>query len=303
MTHASALRALLADTSLPLVVPGAGTPIEARAIERAGFPAVYLSGYAVAAWRHGLPDIGLLGIGEAAEALAAVARVTDLPILADADTGYGDSTSVWANVRLLESAGAAAIQIEDQVWPKKCGHMVGKEVIDQDEAVRKIATAVEARRDSDTVIIARTDALAPRGLDEALTRARRFREAGADIVFVDAPSSIEELTRIGEVVDGPLMANMSEGGVTPALSADEFHALGFQVVIFPTAPLRIAVKPMEEFLADLRRDGDSRPWRDRMHGLDELNELVGLDDYLTIGDRASSRSLPSSGPSIAVDLP
>ncbi|MBU1587542.1 MAG: isocitrate lyase/phosphoenolpyruvate mutase family protein, partial [Actinobacteria bacterium] len=160
MTKASTLRALLADTSAPLVVPGAGTPLEALAIQGAGFPAVYLSGYAIAAWRHGLPDIGLLGAGEALEALAAVARVTELPLIVDADTGYGDATSVWSNVRLLEAAGAAAIQIEDQVWPKKCGHMVGKEVIDADQAARKIATAVQARRDPDTVIIARTDALA-----------------------------------------------------------------------------------------------------------------------------------------------
>jgi 2-methylisocitrate lyase-like PEP mutase family enzyme len=288
MSSASDLRALLADTSTPLVVPGAGTPLEALAAQKAGFGAVYLSGYAIAAWRHGLPDIGLLGAGEALDALAAVTRVTDLPILADADTGYGDATSVWANVRLLEAAGAAAIQLEDQVWPKKCGHMVGKEVIDADEAVRKVATAVAARRNPDTVIIARTDSLAPRGLDEALSRAQRFRDVGADVVFIDAPSSVEELTRIGSTLEGPIMANMSEGGLTPALSASEFHALGFQLVIFPTTPLRVAAKSIEDFLGDLKRDGDSKPWRDRMHGLDELNELVGLDDYLSIGDRASA---------------
>ncbi|WP_158507129.1 oxaloacetate decarboxylase [Subtercola sp. Z020] len=288
MTHATTLRALLADTSTPLVVPGAGTPLEARAIEQAGFGAAYLSGYAIAAWRYGLPDIGLLGAREALDALTAVARVTDLPLIVDADTGYGDATSVWANVRLLEAAGAAAIQLEDQVWPKKCGHMVGKEVIDADEAVRKVATAVEARRNPDTVIIARTDSLAPRGLDEALSRAARFRDAGADVVFIDAPSSVDDLTRIGSTLDGPLMANMSEGGVTPLLTADEFHALGFQLVIFPTTPLRVASLAIEGFLADLRTSGDSKPWRERMHGLDELNELVGLDDYLSIGDRASA---------------
>ncbi|MGC0368883.1 isocitrate lyase/PEP mutase family protein [Microbacterium sp. SLBN-111] len=292
MTPASQLRGLLADTAAPLVVPGAGTPLEALAIQRAGFGAVYLSGYAIAAWRHGLPDIGLLGAGEALEALTATARVTDLPLLVDADTGYGDATSVWANVRMLEAAGAAGIQIEDQVWPKRCGHMVGKEVIDADEAVRKIATAVEARRDPDTVIVARTDSLAPLGLDEALSRAQRFREVGADVVFIDAPSSIADLRRIGAELEGPIMANMSEGGVTPALSADEFHALGFQLVIFPTAPLRVASMAMSDFLTDLRRDGDSRSWRERMDGLDELNELVGLDRYLTIGDRASSLELP-----------
>jgi methylisocitrate lyase len=287
MSHASTLRALLADTAQPLVVPGAGTPLEVLAAQKAGFDAVYLSGYAIAAWRHGLPDIGLLGAGEALDALAAVTRVAEVPIIADADTGYGDATSVWSNVRLLEAAGASAIQLEDQVWPKKCGHMVGKEVIDIDEAVRKVATAVEARRNPDTVIVARTDALAPLGIDEAITRAIAFREVGADVVFIDAPRSVEQLAHIGSSVEGTLMANMSEGGHTPPLSADEFHALGFQLVIFPTTPLRVAAKSIEDFLADLRRDGDSKPWRERMHGLDELNELVDLETYLSIGDRAT----------------
>jgi 2-methylisocitrate lyase-like PEP mutase family enzyme len=146
MTNASTLRALLAETSKPVVVPGGGTPLEALATKAAGFDAFYLSGYSIAAWRHGLPDIGLLGAHEAVEALRAIVRVTDIPLIVDADTGYGDETSVYANVRLLESAGAAAIQLEDQVWPKKCGHMIGKEVIEADEAVRKIASAVDARR-------------------------------------------------------------------------------------------------------------------------------------------------------------
>jgi methylisocitrate lyase len=287
MSGASLLRELLARTDRPLVVPGGGTPLEALAVQQSGFEAFYLSGYAVAAWRHGLPDIGLLGAAEAAAALTAVTRVTRLPVLADADTGYGDATSVFANVRLLESAGAAAIQLEDQVWPKRCGHMVGKEVIAADEAVRKVATAVEARRDPDTVIIARTDSLAPLGIDEAIARARRFVDVGADVVFVDAPGSAEELALIGREVPGTLMANMSEGGRTPALSAAELHALGFALVIFPTTPLRVASRAMGDFLADLRKDGDSAPWRSRMHGLDDLNELVDLDTYLAVGDRAA----------------
>jgi len=289
MSTASTLRSLLERTSEPLVVPGCGTPLEARAIQAAGFPAVYLSGYAVAAWRHGLPDIGLLGAGETEAALSAVTRVVDVPVITDADTGYGDATSVWSTVRLLEQAGAAAIQIEDQVWPKKCGHMAGKEVIGADEAVRKIATAVEARRDPDTVIIARTDSLAPLGVDEAIARGQRFKEAGADVVFIDAPQSLDHLGLIGRSIRGPLMANMSEGGLTPALSADEFHALGFQLVAFPTTNLRVAAMSMQLFLADLRVSGDSRAWRERMHGLDELNELVGLEGYLDVGDRALGR--------------
>lgn len=289
MNDAAALRRLLAREDRALLVPGGATPIEALAIERAGFDAMYLSGYAIAAWRHGLPDIGLLGAGELLDALNAVRRVSSLPIMVDADTGYGDVTSVYANVRLLEDAGAAAIQIEDQVWPKKCGHMLGKEVIDADDAVRKVATALDARRDPDTVIIARTDALGPRGIDEALARALRFADAGADVVFVDAPGSREDLARIGATVPGLSMVNVSEGGRTPTLPASEFYELGFAVIIYPTTLLRSAVKTMEDFLADLHRRGDSGGWRERMHGLDELNDVVRLEDYLVVGDRENNR--------------
>jgi len=289
MNHATTLRELLQREDRSLIVPGAGTPLEALAIERAGFEALYLSGYAIAAWRHGLPDIGLLGAGELMDALYAVKRVSNLPIIVDADTGYGDVTSVYANVRLLEAAGAAAIQIEDQVWPKKCGHMVGKEVIDADEAVRKVATALDARRNPNTMIIARTDALGPRGIDEALERARRFADVGADVVFLDAPSSREDLVRIGQTVPGFLMANVSEGGRTPTLLASDFHELGFRLVIYPTTPLRLAAKTIADFLTDLRSEGDSLAWRERMYGLEELNGLVRLEDYLVIGDREDAR--------------
>ena len=215
--------------------------------------------------------------------------MSNLPVIVDADTGYGDVTSVYANVRLLEAAGAAAIQIEDQVWPKKCGHMVGKAVIDADEAVRKVATALDARLDPDTVIIARTDALGPEGIDEALARAVRFAEIGADVVFVDAPGSREELARIGTTVSALLMANVSEGGRTPTLPASDFHELGFDLVIYPTTPLRLAAKTMQDFFTDLRRDGDSLTWRERMYGLDELNDLVNLEEYLVVGDRENAR--------------
>ena len=295
MSNATALRELLASKS-PLVVPGGGTPLEALATATAGFPAFYLSGYAIAAWRHGLPDIGLLGAGEAVDALAAVMRVSNLPVIADADTGYGDATSVFSIVRLLESTGAAAIQIEDQVTPKRCGHMIGKEVIDSDEAVRKVATAVAARRNDDTVIIARTDSLAPLGLDEAISRAQRFAAAGADVVFVDAPRSIEELAAIREAVPGYIMANISEGGKTPQVSAGQLHDLGYELVIYPTTALRVAAKGIQDFLGDLVHTGDSGPWLPRMHGLDELNVLVDLDSYLRIGDQAAALDLAPFGP-------
>ncbi len=286
MSSAGTLRKLLAGTKdAPLVLPGVGTSLEALSAQAAGFQAIYISGYAVAAWRHGLPDIGLLGARDTIDALSAVTRVVSLPVIVDADTGYGGPASVHANVRLLEAAGAAAIQIEDQAWPKKCGHMANKEVISADEAVLKIAAAVAARRNPDTVIIARTDAIGPLGLDEAIKRARRFGDAGADILFIDAPQSHEQLTTIGKSLKGPLMVNMSETGLTPAMSAPEFHALGFGIVVFPTTALRVAAKSFDLLFADLKMQEDTRPWMDRMASLDDLNKLINLDEYLEIDSR------------------
>lgn len=286
MSNAKTLRKLLAGTSeTPLVLPGVGTPLEAVSAQAAGFHAIYISGYAVAAWRHGLPDIGLLGARDTVDALAAITRVVSVPVLVDADTGYGGPASVHANVRLLESAGAAAIQIEDQTWPKKCGHMANKEVISADEATLKVAAAVAARTNPDTVIIARTDAIGPLGLDEAIKRARMFGDAGADILFIDAPQSLEQLATIGKSLKGPLMVNMSEAGLTPAMSAPEFHALGFGIVAFPTAALRVAADSINKLYADLKVKEDTRPWMDRMLTLDDLNKLVNIDQYLEIDNR------------------
>ncbi|CAB5070919.1 MAG: carboxyvinyl-carboxyphosphonate phosphorylmutase [Actinobacteria bacterium] len=287
MTKASTLRALLAQTTQgPLVVPGVGTPLEAVSAQFAGFGAIYMSGYAVASWRHGLPDIGLLGARDTVDAVEAITRVTSIPLIVDADTGYGGPASVHANVRLLESAGAAAIQIEDQTWPKKCGHMSDKEVIPADEAAKKIAAAVTARTNPDTVIIARTDSVAPLGIDEALKRCRMFADAGADILFIDAPESIDHLTRIGKELKGRLMVNMSESGLTPAMSATEFHKFGFDIVIFPTAALRVAAKSIAQLYADLKVHGDTRPWMDRMYSLGELNQIMNLDEYMAIDEKA-----------------
>lgn len=286
MSTAKTLRTLLAGTAAgPLVIPGVGTPLEAVSAQAAGFHAIYMSGYAVAAWRHGLPDIGLLGARDTVDAVEAITRVISLPLLVDADTGYGGPASVHANVRLLEAAGAAAIQIEDQVWPKKCGHMANKEVIGADDAALKVAAAVAARTNPDTVIIARTDAIGPLGLEEAIKRARMFGDAGADILFIDAPQSIDQLTAIGKSLSGPLMVNMSEAGLTPAMSAPEFHALGFGIVAFPTAALRVAAKSIDQLFADLKETEDTRQWMDRMLTLEDLNKLVGIDEYLKIDNR------------------
>jgi methylisocitrate lyase len=285
MGNATVLKAMLSKSlEVPVVVPGGGTPLEALAAEKAGFSAFYLSGYAVAAWRHGLPDIGLLGARDTAEALTAVTRVSSLPVICDADTGYGNEASVHSTVRLLEAAGASAIQFEDQTWPKKCGHMANKSVVDADEAVRKVAAAVEAKSNPDTTIIARTDSLAPVSIDEALRRAKMFRDVGADVLFIDAPQSMEHLERIGkELAGSTLMANMSESGLTPALSAQEFADLGFGLVVFPTSALRLGMQSVTQLFSTLKTSGDARNAESHIVLLDELNELVDLDHYNSIG--------------------
>lgn len=271
-------RARLGDLERePLVVPGVGTALEARCAVAAGFDVVYQSGYATAAWRHGQPDIGLVALEETAAALEAVAEAVDAAVICDADTGYGDLPNVARTVRRLERMGASAIQLEDQAWPKRCGHMDGKRVVPAGEHELKIKAAVLARQDPDTVIVARTDALAVHGLDDALERVRRYGDAGADALFVDAPTSVADLEAIAAALpDRLLFANMSESGLTPHLSARDFHELGFAVVLFPTSALRIAARTITDFFTELHSTGDSRTWVEQMTSLDELNEIVGL---------------------------
>ncbi len=270
------LRSVLAESSGPLLVPGVGTALEAVAAENAGFSAVYVSGYATAAWRHGVPDIGLIALAEITAALQAVTATVSVPVIVDADTGYGDVSNVADTVRRLEAAGAAAIQIEDQTWPKRCGHLSGKTVESREVAFRKIRAAARARRE-DTLLIARTDARATHDLDEAIERGRRFFEEGADVVFIDAPEGRDEVERIAAEVPGIRLINMSESGKTPPITLDEFAEMGIEMVLYPTSALRIASRAFLDFFADLRRDGDSLRWEERMQSLDDLNSLVGID--------------------------
>lgn len=272
------LRDLLHGPSIA-VVPGAGTALEARAIERARFAAVYVSGYATAAARHALPDIGLIGGAEMLDAVAAIRAATSLPIVADADTGYGDVLNVRLTVRRLEALGVDGIQIEDQRWPKRCGHLDGKEVVATEVMERKVAAAAATR--DHALIIARTDARAVTDLDDAIERCRRYFDAGADAAFVDAPHSVDELREITEAIpDAPLVVNMSETGKTPLLSARELEELGFAMVLFPSSTVRVALRAIEQFLAHLHRTGDARERVGSMASLSELNEVMGLEEQL-----------------------
>lgn len=275
--HRVKIRDLMAKPGM-IVAPGAGTPLDARLAEQAGFDVVYMSGYAAACVRYGVPDIGLLGYGELESTVRAIHQACDLPLVVDCDTAYGDIANVKRTVEGMESLGVAGVQIEDQIWPKKCGHMDGKFVEPRDVAVRKVKAAVAARSDKNLLIIARTDARGPHGMDEAMDRAKAFMDAGADMIFFDGPKSLEELHQICDAKIGPQMANMSETGLTPILPAKELEAIGFKLTIWPSTTARITVKHVSDFLKHLKATGDSRPWLDRMASLAETNKALGLDD-------------------------
>ena len=276
MNAAAKLRQRLLQVEI-IVIPGGGSPLELKLIEQAGFEAGYISGYATAAARYAEPDIGLVAYAEIEDNVLATRRVTSLPLIVDCDTGYGDVANVVRTVRGMELLGVAAIQIEDQSWPKRCGHMDNKIVEPRDIAVRKIEAAVAARRDTETLIIARTDSRGPLGIQEALERCRMFKQAGADILFVDGPQSLDELELIGRELPGPLLANMSETGLTPLRSAAELQTMGFAIALFPSSTIRLTIKAVSDFLLDLKQTGDSRQWVEKMASLSQTNHALGLD--------------------------
>ena len=255
-THPGTLLRTLLNERRGLLVPGAGNALAARVIETMGFEAVYLSGAGLTNNFYGMPDLGFVSLNDIASHTAAIRDAVALPLIVDADTGFGNALNVRHTVRTLERAGANAIQIEDQVMPKKCGHFAGKAVIDQAEMVSKIKAAVDARVSGDFLIIARTDARAIEGLDAALERARAFAEAGADVTFVEAPTSVDELRRIASELPCPQIVNVVIGGKTPALPAAEFGEMGFGMVLYANAALQGAVRGMTNALAELQRRGE-----------------------------------------------
>jgi 2,3-dimethylmalate lyase len=286
MLNTTRLRELLVQRDM-LVAPGAYDALSARLIAQAGFPAVYMTGFGTAASVLGQPDVGLLTMSEMVSRAAALAAVVgDRPLIADADTGYGNPINVRRTVREYERAGVAAIHIEDQIWPKKCGHMEGKQVIPVDEMVQKIHAAVDARQDPDFVIIARTDANAVYGLEDALHRGRAYREAGADAIFIEAPRSIEELHAIAQAFpDVPLLYNWAESGKTPLLSLEEIHALGYQLVIFPVSMLFAATHALLELLEVLKQGQTPLAFAERMATFSQFTDQVGLPDIQALERR------------------
>ena len=286
MPNTTRLRELLVQRDL-LVAPGAYDALSARLIAQAGFPAVYMTGFGTAASVLGQPDVGLLTMSEMVSRAAALAAVVgDRPLIADADTGYGNPINVRRTVREYERVGVAAIHIEDQVWPKKCGHMEGKQVIPVDEMVQKIRAAVDARQDPDFVIIARTDANAVYGLEDALRRGRAYREAGADVIFIEAPRSIEELRAIAQAFpDVPLLYNWAESGKTPLLPLEEIHALGFKLVIFPVSMLFAATQALLDLLEALKQGQTSLAFAERMVTFSQFTDQIGLPEIQALERR------------------
>lgn len=281
MTKGEMLRAAM-QQERPLQAMGAFDAFTTRMIAPAGFRAVYLGSFAAAASQCGLPDFGLLSATEMADHMRRMAAATPLPCIADADTGYGNALNVRRTVELYEAAGVAALHIEDQVTPKKCGHIAGKQVIPAEEMIQKIRAAVSARRDPAFTIIARTDARAVTGLDDALARCRLYAEAGADVLFVDAPLSVEEVQRIGRDLaptGKKQLFNSARTGKTPPIPAADLARFGFDIVIYPIEPLLAAYPVMREVMATVRRDGSPEAMAGRLASFSEINAVVGLDDY------------------------
>jgi len=258
-------------------MPGVYDALTARIAARLGFDVVFVSGYSVSATRLGEPDFGFVTQTEMVEAARAICKVSEAPVIVDADTGYGNPLNVIRTVRELQDAGAAGVFLEDQVWPKKCGHMAGKQVVPTDEHAAKLRAAADARGDRDLFIVARTDARQPLGLDAAIERCLAYKEAGADALFVEAPLSVEELEQIASALPGPLVANMIERGVTPHLTRSELEGLGFSLIVCPLAGLFAAAQAVSEVLRELRDEETTAGALDSMLAFDELNELVGLD--------------------------
>lgn len=283
-TPAATLRRRLAGPPI-VIAPGVYDALTASLATTAGFEALYLSGAAIAYTRLGRPDIGLVSMAEVADTLAHVCERVDTPVIVDADTGYGNALNVQRTVQVFERAGAAGIQLEDQTFPKRCGHLADKGLVPVAEMVGKIRAAVDARRNADTVIVARTDAVAVEGFDAAIERALRYGEAGADMLFVEAPRSRDQLSAVTRALAGkaPLMANMVEGGQTPILSGPELEAIGFSLVIFPGAIVRALARTAQDFYATLKANGTTDAFRNRMFDFAAINDIVGTRDMLARG--------------------
>lgn len=283
------LRKQLEDKKKIMVLPGVFDALSARIAEKVGFDAIFQTGYGSAATLLGMPDYGFLNAGETIDNARRIMRAVNIPVIVDVDTGYGNPLNVWRLVRDLRSLGAAGIFLEDQVWPKRCGHMIGKEVVSKDDYIMKLKAAVEAREDKDFIIVARTDARAPLGLDEAIQRGRAYHKAGADVIFIEAPRSTEELKRIAKEINAPLVANMIEEGLTPNLPSKDLLKMGYRIVVFPLSGLYAATFAIKQVFLELKNSGTTQQARRMMVTFKDFNKFVDLHKYAALEKRYASR--------------
>ncbi|MDO4554195.1 MAG: isocitrate lyase/PEP mutase family protein [Lachnospiraceae bacterium] len=281
MNNGKKMRELFAKNKI-VVAPGAHDALTAKIIGKLGFDAVYMTGYGQSASHLGQPDVGLMSMSEMVMRAANMVEAAGVPVVADADTGFGNAVNVMRTVKEYEKAGVAVIQLEDQVMPKKCGHMIGRQVVALDEMVGKIKAAVDARVNPDFMIMARTDARTTQGIDAAIERGLAFKEAGADIVFIESPESEDEMKLINAKIPGLTLANMVEGGRTPLLTNDKLESLGYNLVIYPTASTYVTTKAMVDLWEGLKKDGTTANLIDSMIPFEQFNDLIGLKEIREI---------------------
>ena len=287
MTQAQKIRDALQQKGV-LVMPGVYDCLSAKIASRAGFEVIFITGYSVSATFLGEPDFGLLTQTELLAASQRICSVTPLPVIVDADTGYGNAVNVIRTVRELIRGGAAGMFLEDQIWPKRCGHMKGKQVVALEEYLKKLRAAVDARGKDDFFIVARTDARQALGLEEAIRRGRAFKDAGADAVFIEAPNTKEEMREIGRSVPRPLVANMIERGVTPLMGPEELKELGFQLIVWPLGPLYASARALENVYSTLRRAGTTHAIMDRLISFEDFHDIIGLKEKYALDEKYKS---------------
>jgi methylisocitrate lyase len=279
------LRSLLENKKEFLNLPGVFDALSARIAEKIGYPAIFQTGYGSAAALLGMPDFGLLNAGETIDNARRIIKSVSIPVIVDIDTGYGNPLNVWRMVRDLEDIGAGGVFLEDQVWPKRCGHMTGKDVIPTKEYISKLRAAIDARRSKEFVIVARTDARATLGLSEAIQRGIEYYMSGADVIFVEAPLTLKELREVPSKIDAPLVANMIEQGITPNLSSHELKKMGYRIAVFPLSGLYSATFALRDVFTELMRTGSTKRSQRRMVTFDNFNRLVGLSGYMGLAKK------------------
>ena len=282
----NSIRQLLKNKK-PLVIPGVFDAIGAKIAQMAGFEAMFQTGYGTSATLFGMPDYGFIGSTETVENARRICRAVNVPVIVDADTGYGNALSVWKLVKELEAAGASGMFLEDQRWPKRCGHMQGKEVVRKEEYAEKLQAALDARKNKDFIIVARTDARAVEGLDKAIERGLYYKDIGADVIFVEAPKTIEEMKKIGKSIKAPLVANMIEGGTTPISSASALNKMGFKIVLYPLSVLFANTFASLQILKELKRSGTTTKLNKNLVSFDQFNNIVELSKFRKLEERYS----------------